>query len=104
MSKNLFFRQHVFCCTNKRPDGHERGCCIDRGGGQIRDYMKKRCAELGLKDVRINASGCLDRCEDGPVMVVYPSGTWYSLTTEEQVDKVIQQHLIGGKIVEELAI
>lgn len=100
----MFFRQHVFCCTNKRPDGHERGCCMDKNAGPIRDYMKKRCAELGLKDVRINASGCLDRCEEGPVMVIYPSGTWYRLTTTEQVDRVIAEHLTGGNPVEEYSI
>ncbi len=100
----MVFRTHVFVCTNKRPDGHERGCCIDRGGGPIRDYMKKRCAELGVEGVRINAAGCLDRCEEGPVMVVYPDGVWYRLTTTEQVDRVVAEHIIGGKPVEEYRI
>lgn len=101
---NMYFRKHVFCCTNKRPAGHDRGCCIDRGGGEIRDYMKKRCKELGLKDVRINASGCLDRCEEGPVMVVYPDGVWYRCSTKDEVDEVIQQHLMGDQPVETLKI
>jgi (2Fe-2S) ferredoxin len=100
----MFYRQHVFCCTNKRPEGHERGCCIDRGAGPIRDYMKQRCKELGLNDVRINASGCLDRCELGPVMVVYPEGTWYRPTTKEEVDEIIRDHLQGGQVVARLAI
>ncbi len=101
---DLYFRKHVFCCTNKRAAGHERGCCIDRGGGALRAYMKDRCKELGISDVRINASGCLDRCEEGPVMVVYPEGVWYRCTSKEDVEKVIQSHLIGGEAVEHLQL
>lgn len=100
----MFYRHHVFCCTNKRPEGHERGCCIDRGSGAIRDYMKQRCKELGITDTRINASGCLDRCELGPVMVVYPEGTWYRPTTHEEVDEIIREHLQAGRVVDRLAI
>ncbi|MBY0354254.1 MAG: hypothetical protein K2Q12_00830, partial [Rickettsiales bacterium] len=85
-------------------EGHERGSCIDRGAGPIRDYMKQRCKELGLTDVRINAAGCLDRCELGPVMVIYPQGTWYRPTTHEEVDLIIAQHLQGGQVVAQLAI
>ena len=61
-----FYRAHVFCCVNVRPPGHERGCCSDKGSVKLRDYMKKRAKELGLKRVRINKSGCLDRCEGRP--------------------------------------
>lgn len=98
------YRYHVFCCTNKRPTGHERGCCIDRGGGEIREYMKKRCKELGIEGVRINAAGCLDRCEEGPVMVVYPEGVWYKVASLEQAERVIREHLIQGQAVGELVI
>lgn len=100
----LYFRKHVFCCTNKRPAGDARGCCIDRGAGALRNYMKDRCKELGLSDVRINASGCLDRCELGPVMVVYPDGIWYRCTSEAEVEEVIQSHLLGGRPVERLQL
>ncbi len=101
---SLYYRQHVFCCTNKRPAGDARGCCIDRGAAPLRDYMKNRCKELGLKDVRINASGCLDRCELGPTMVVYPDGVWYSCKTEQDVEEVIQQHIMGGEAVERVKL
>ena len=92
----LFYRAHVFCCTNERPEGHPRGCCKHKGSERLRDYMKARAKELGLKDVRINTSGCLDRCELGPSMVIYPEGVWYTVRTREDVDEILQTHLIGG--------
>ena len=92
----LFYRVHVFCCTNERPEGHPRGCCKHKGSERLRDYMKARAKELGLKDVRINTSGCLDRCELGPSMVIYPEGVWYTVRTREDVDEILQTHLIGG--------
>jgi (2Fe-2S) ferredoxin len=64
--------------------------------------MKARAKELGLKDVRINTSGCLDRCELGPSMVIYPEGVWYTVRTREEVDEILQTHLIGGGRVERL--
>jgi (2Fe-2S) ferredoxin len=66
--------------------------------------MKKRCRELGLKDIRINASGCLDRCEEGPCIVVYPEGVWYKIETQAQADEVIEKHLLGGEPVKSLKI
>ena len=92
----LFFRAHVFCCTNQRPDDHSRGSCASKGSIKLRDYMKVRAKELGLSDVRINSSGCLDRCEDGPAMVIYPEGVWYSPKTREDIDEILQKHLLDG--------
>lgn len=66
--------------------------------------MKKRCKEEGLKKVRINSSGCLDRCELGAVMVIYPSGDWYHYENEHDIEKIIAQHLKDGKKVEELSL
>ncbi len=91
----LFFSTHVFVCGNRRPDGHERGCCASKGSEKLRDYMKVRVKELGLKNIRINQSGCLDRCELGPCAVFYPEGVWYKLDSREAVDEVIQKHLIN---------
>jgi (2Fe-2S) ferredoxin len=97
-----FYRAHVFCCTNERPAGHPRGCCKGKGSEKLRNYMKARAKELGLTDVRINASGCLDRCELGPSMVIYPEGVWYTVRTPEDVDEVLKVHVIGGGRVERL--
>ena len=98
------YKHHVFFCTNKRPPGHERGCCADKGSERLRNYMKKRAAELGLNDVRINTAGCLDRCELGPCVVIYPEGVWYSPKNEEDCDEILARHLQKGGRVERLML
>ena len=92
----LFFEFHVFVCVNRRPDGHKRGSCAARGSEKLRDYMKVRAKELGIAHVRINASACLDRCELGPCLVVYPEGVWYRVDSPADVDRVLQAHLVDG--------
>ncbi len=89
----LYFDFHVFVCTNRRPDGHKKGSCAERGSEKLRDYMKARARELGLARVRINTAGCLDRCEQGPTIVVYPEGIWYHIGSPADVDAVLQRHL-----------
>ena len=99
-----YYEAHVFCCTNRRPAGHPRGCCAERGAEELRDHMKSRAKQLGLKNVRINSAGCLDRCELGPTVVIYPEGVWYSYSTKEDIDEVLQTHLVEGKRVERLML
>ncbi len=73
----------------------------------MRDYAKARIKSLGLTGkgrVRINTAGCLDRCEEGPIIVVYPEGVWYTYVDKEDVDEIIQEHLVNGRIVERLRI
>ena len=91
-----FFRAHVSVCCNRRPDGHRRGSCAARGGERLRDYMKARAKELGLDGVRVNMAGCLDRCEFGPTLVVYPEGVWYRAETTGDIDEILQAHLRQG--------
>lgn len=94
-----FYRRHVFCCVNERPPGHPRGCCLEKGSVRLRNYMKARAKALGLDDVRVNASGCLDRCELGPAMVIYPEGVWYVYRTQEDVDEILRVHVNeGGRV------
>jgi len=99
-----FYEAHVFCCINERPPGHPRGCCKAKGSEGLRDYMKVRAKQLGLSRVRINSSGCLDRCELGPTVVIYPEGVWYNVRTREEVDEILALHLIEGGRVERLML
>lgn len=99
-----YFRIHVFCCTNRRPAGHARGSCAEAGAEPLRAYLKARVKELGLPGVRINSAGCLDRCELGPVMVVYPQGVWYRYRSYEDVDRILTHHLAGGAPVSDLML
>ena len=97
-----FFDAHVFVCCNRRPDGHKRGSCAAKGSEKLRDYMKVRAKELGLERVRINLAGCLDRCELGPSVVIYPEGVWYKIETTADVDAVLEQHVRDGGRATEL--
>jgi (2Fe-2S) ferredoxin len=92
----LFFDAHVFVCCNRRPDGHRRGSCAAKGSEALRDYMKARAKELGIQNIRVNSAGCLDRCELGPCLVIYPEGVWYRVDSREDVDEVLQAHLVEG--------
>ncbi|GAB4235616.1 MAG: hypothetical protein Tsb0032_40800 [Kiloniellaceae bacterium] len=99
-----YFRCHVFCCMNERPPGHERGCCKEKGAVRLRNYLKARAKELGIEGLRINQAGCLDRCELGPVMVIYPEGVWYHYRSIEDAEEILQTHLVKGGRVERLML
>ena len=83
-----FYDAHLFVCCNRRAEGHPRGSCAAAGSEALRDYMKRKAKQMGLKKVRVNQAGCLDRCELGPCMVIYTEGVWYKITTEAEVDAV----------------
>jgi (2Fe-2S) ferredoxin len=100
----LYYDVHVFVCTNARPEGHPRGSCSKRGSVALRDYMKARAKELGLQRVRINSAGCLDRCELGPTMVIYPEGVWYAPRSRDDIDEILDVHVAGGGRVERLML
>ena len=105
MSDKPYFEQHVFFCMNIREDG--RTCCGKQGALAAQQHAKKRIKALGLnghEKIRINQAGCLDRCEEGPVLVVYPQGTWYTYVDTSDIDDIIDTHLVGGQIVERLKI
>jgi len=100
-----YYRFHLFFCTNRRTDG--TACCQNYDAQAMRDYAKKRTKELGFAGpggVRVNTAGCLDRCEEGPVCVVYPEGVWYTWVDREDVDEIIEEHLRNGRVVERLRI
>lgn len=99
-----FFDAHIFVCCNRRPDGHQRGSCAAKGSEALRDYMKARVKEAGIPHARVDMAGCLDRCEEGPCLVIYPVGIWYRIETRADVDAIIEAHLIKGDRVERLLL
>jgi len=99
------YLRHVFFCCNQREGGAR--CCNDHGSQKMREYAKDRIKELklaGQGKIRINLSGCLDRCDEGPVIVVYPEAIWYTYVDREDIDEIITEHLQNGRIVERLRI
>lgn len=100
----LFYHAHIFVCCNRRQDGHPRGSCAAAGSEKLRDHMKARARQMGLNKVRVNLAGCLDRCELGPCMVVYPEGVWYKVATIADVDAVLERHVRDGGRVAELML
>jgi len=96
---------HVFCCINERAPGHPRGSCTARGSQALQAYMKAQGKALGLGSrVRINKSGCLERCELGPTMVIYPEGVWYTYNSEADIDEILARHVLGGECVDRLLL
>lgn len=99
------FEKHLFICCNQREAGHPRGCCDPQGQAQLQFTFKQKLALRGCKKrVRANMSGCLDQCEHGPTVVVYPEGVWYGRVTAADVDEIIESHIVNGKPVERLMI
>ena len=101
---DVHYQTHVFCCINERAPDHPRSCCTARGSLALQGYMKQRAKALGIPDIRINKSGCLERCELGPTMVIYPEGVWYHYETREDIDEIIERHIIAGERVERLIL
>jgi (2Fe-2S) ferredoxin len=100
-----YYHYHLFFCTNRREDGS--ACCQNFNSQGMRDYAKARTKDLGIAGpggVRVNTAGCLDRCAEGPVCVVYPEGVWYTWVDREDVDEIIEEHLMHGRVVERLKI
>jgi len=94
------YKYHLFFCTHERDD--DRAYCQQHGAQSLRDYAKQRVKELKLKKVRVNNSGCLNRCTLGPVLVIYPQGIWYQYHTKQDIDEILESHLQNDQIVTRL--
>lgn len=102
---NPYFQRHIFFCTNQRKDG--RACCAGSGSEALQAHAKAKVKALGLSGagkVRVNKAGCLDRCDMGPVAVVYPEGTWYTFVDTSDIDEIVESHLRDGVPVERLKL
>ncbi len=100
----LFYEHHVFMCTNVRPEGHPRGCCCRRRQRKAARLYARKGKALGIESIRCNAAGCLDRCELGPNMVIYPGGVWYHFENQQDIDEILEVHVKKGGRVERLML
>jgi (2Fe-2S) ferredoxin len=100
------FEKHIFVCMNTREAGHPRGSCDPTGQGELQRLFKIKLLERGIANaqVRANKCGCLDQCELGPTVVVYPEAVWYGHVRPEDVEEIIASHIAGGQPVERLRI
>ncbi len=99
------FDRHVFVCNNTRDPSNPRGCCSAKGGDEIREAFKRELKNRGLnKRIRTNQAGCLDQCEHGAVVVVYPEQVWYGGVQASDVPEIVEKHLVGGEPVARLQL
>ena len=97
--------KHLFICTNQKSAGKQ--CCANTGGEPFFDYLKMKLKQFDLHGpgkIRVSRSGCLGRCGEGPCIVIYPEGVWYTYTSYEDLDEIIETHLLAGNTVARLLI
>ena len=100
---NSFYKKHIFFCTNQRKEKNKRSC----GGEEInylRSYMKEKIKASGIKAIRVNTAGCLNRCKKGPLMVIYPEGIWFKVTNKQDIDLIIEKYIKENKLPKKLLI
>lgn len=96
---------HIFVCTNERPPEHPRSCCKVKNAENLISVFKRELAEVGLaSEVRAQRAGCLDVCEYGPSIVIYPDNIWYGNVREDDVAEIVRSHLVKGQPVQRLQI
>lgn len=97
-------RRFVFVCINERPDGHPRGSCVQRGGGDVFMAFREATGQQGLVDVKVTFTGCMEPCMVGPTVYVAPDDVWYGGVTVQDVPLIVEQHLQNDEPVEFLRI
>jgi (2Fe-2S) ferredoxin len=104
------FTSHLFICGNQRPANSPRGCCNPDGTDALRAAFKAALKARGLDKpgagalVRANGAGCLEQCEVGPVVVIYPQGIWYGGVQLDDVDRIVDETIVGGRVLDDLLI
>lgn len=100
-----YYKYHVFFCTHQREDG--TACCGNHDAQALREYAKdliKNLKMAGPGKCRINNAGCMDRCNKGPIIAVYPEAVWYTYKNKADIDEIIQKHLQNGQVVDRLTV
>ena len=100
-----FYRYHLFFCTNFRASGEQ--CCGQGPGEELRAFAQKYLRDhdlAGPGGVRTSTTGCMGRCAEGPVLVVYPEGVWYTYETKEDMEEILHKHIEQGQIVKHLLL
>ena len=98
------YKRHVFACMTARPPQHPRGSCGAVGAQPLFERLAQKVEAAGAGDIGVTASACMGFCSAGPVMVVYPEGVWYRPQTSEDIDEIVETHLVGGRRVERLVM
>ena len=106
----MFYQKHLFFCTNQKDEGKK--CCAQAnalGADALAmwQYARERCKEEGLlahNHIRVTKSGCLGRCAEGPCVVIYPEGRWYTYQNKHDIDEIIEQELMADQPVPHLLI
>lgn len=99
-----YYRRHVFVCENRRD---ERECCANHDSPAKVKFLRALMKEKGMHGkggVRINRAGCMDRCAQGPVLVVYPDAAWYRYESDDDLREIAERHLVGGEVVGRLLL
>lgn len=102
--EQAYYQIHMFMCVNHRDNARS---CAGSNSVALHEYLKKKAREAGLdplRTLRVNKSGCMGRCEHGPTAVIYPQGVWYHYETREDLDEILHEHLLNGRIVKRLRI
>lgn len=94
----MYYKKHIFFCTNKREN---KECCENHHANEMLNYAKKKLMKLGItkeSKIKISSSGCMGRCKNGPVLVVYPEGLWYTYNSQKDIDEIITSFIQKDKI------
>lgn len=99
------YKKYIFICENMRDPSHPKGCCGLKGGPDLKKTLKQKLVEKNLNKVyRANSAGCLDMCEHGASMVIYPQGIWYGHVQQSDLDEIIENSIINNSIIDRLTI
>ena len=98
-------KKHIFICENQREKNHPKGCCADKGGTALKHALKMQLAQKGLTKIyRANTAGCLDVCEHGSAIVIYPQDIWYGGVQLSDIEQIIEESILDDKVIERLII